>query len=84
MTELSYRKRLSIVGQGERAGEWQQLLESELARTHNLAAEPAQADGLVVVIGSSFAEALNRPPGKRNKCAEVIRGAWRRGRCSCP
>jgi hypothetical protein len=75
MTELSHSTRLAIVGLGEQAGQWQQLLEAELARTDHLAAEPAQADGLVVVIGSSFAEALNRSPGRRNKCAEEIRGA---------
>ena len=84
MTELSHSTRLSIVGQGEQAGEWQQLLESELARTDNLAAEPAQADGLVVVIGSSFAEALNRSPGRRNKCAEEIRGALAQGKMLLP
>jgi WD40 repeat protein len=84
MTELSHSTRLAVVGQGEQAGRWQQLLESELARTHNLAAELAQADALVVVIDPSFSDALDRVPGKKNRCVEAIRGALAQGKMLLP
>jgi len=84
MTEPSLSTRLSVVGPGEQTVEWQQRLESELARTNNLATEPAQADGLVVLIGSSFAEGLSLPSGKRSKCAKAIRGALAQGKMLLP
>lgn len=84
MTELSHSIRFTVVGQGEQGERWQLLLESELARTHHLTAELAHADALVIVIGPSFSEALDRIPGKKNRCVEAIRGALAQGKMLLP
>jgi hypothetical protein len=84
MTEINHCAKLSVVGQGEQAGKWQQLLVAELVRTHNFTSEPAQADALVVVIGPSFSDSMDSASVDENGCIKTICNALDHGKKLLP